>query len=135
VLDAALKQAAQWQRGGLGLSVAVNVSTRCLLDPTFPDQVTSQLATWQVPPDRLATSPSDAVIVRSTIDLGHNLGLRVVAEDGETQHAWQQLSALGCDIAQGYYLGRAIPAAELEQQLTQLAQAVAEIQADPRPSA
>jgi EAL domain-containing protein (putative c-di-GMP-specific phosphodiesterase class I) len=37
VLDAALKQAAQWQRGGLGLSVAVNVSTRCLLDPTFPD--------------------------------------------------------------------------------------------------
>jgi hypothetical protein len=35
----------------------------------------------------------------------------------------------------GYYLGRAIPAAELEQQLTQLAQAVAEIQADPRPSA
>ena len=84
---------------------------------------------------QMATSPSDAVIVRSTIDLGHNLGLRVVAEGVETQHAWQQLSALGCDIAQGYYLGRAIPAAELEQQLSQLPRALAEIQADPRPSA
>ena len=81
---------------------------------------------------QMATSPSDAVIVRSTIDLGHNLGLRVVAEGVETQHAWQQLSALGCDIAQGYYLGRAIPAAELEQQLTQLPKALVEIQADPR---
>jgi EAL domain-containing protein (putative c-di-GMP-specific phosphodiesterase class I) len=84
---------------------------------------------------QMATSPSDAVIVRSTIDLGHNLGLRVVAEGVETQHAWQQLSALGCDIAQGYYLGRPMPAAELEQQLTQPAQAAAEIQADARPSA
>jgi EAL domain-containing protein (putative c-di-GMP-specific phosphodiesterase class I) len=43
----------------------------------------------------MATSPSDAVIVRSTIDLGHNLGLRVVAEGVENQHAWQELSALG----------------------------------------
>ena len=84
---------------------------------------------------QMATSPSDAVIVRSTIDLGHNLGLRVVAEGVETHHAWQQLSALGCDIAQGYYLGRPMPAAELEQQLTQPAQAAAEIQADARPSA
>jgi EAL domain-containing protein (putative c-di-GMP-specific phosphodiesterase class I) len=45
---------------------------------------------------------------RSTIDLGHNLGLRVVAEGVENQHAWQELSALGCDIAQGYFLGRAL---------------------------
>ena len=69
---------------------------------------------------QMAISASDAVVVRSTIDLGHNLGLRVVAEGVETQHAWQQLSELGCDIAQGYYLGRPMPAADLEQQLRQV---------------
>jgi EAL domain-containing protein (putative c-di-GMP-specific phosphodiesterase class I) len=53
----------------------------------------------------------------------------------ETQHAWQQLSVLGCDIAQGYYLGRPMPAAELEQHLTQPAQAAAGIQADAQPTA
>ena len=48
----------------------------------------------------------DAVIVRSTIELGHNLGMEVVAEGVETAAAWNELSDLGCDIAQGYYLGR-----------------------------
>ncbi|MCZ3388376.1 MAG: EAL domain-containing protein [Actinomycetia bacterium] len=49
---------------------------------------------------------SDAIIVASTVELGHNLGLRIVAEgveDGDTL-AW--LTGLGCDIAQGYYIGR-----------------------------
>ena len=52
---------------------------------------------------------NDAVIVRSTIDLGHNLGLRVVAEGVETQETWDQLAALGCDTAQGFFLSRALP--------------------------
>jgi diguanylate cyclase (GGDEF)-like protein len=56
---------------------------------------------------------NDAVIVRSTIDLGRNLGLRVVAEGVETAEAWRRLVALGCDQAQGYYLSRPVPAAEL----------------------
>jgi diguanylate cyclase (GGDEF)-like protein len=56
---------------------------------------------------------NDAVIVRSTIDLGRNLGLRVVAEGVETAEAWRRLAALGCDIAQGYYLSRPVPAGEL----------------------
>jgi len=56
---------------------------------------------------------NDAVIVRLTIDLGRNLGLRVVAEGVETAEAWRRLVALGCDIAQGYYLSRPVPAAEL----------------------
>jgi diguanylate cyclase (GGDEF)-like protein len=56
---------------------------------------------------------NDAVIVRSTIDLGRNLGLRVVAEGVETAAAWRRLVALGCDVAQGYYLSRPVPAAEL----------------------
>jgi diguanylate cyclase (GGDEF)-like protein len=180
VLDAALAQAAEWHRAGQHLSIAVNVSTRCLLDPGFPDEVTERLAAAQVPADSLvlevtesavmadparaldvlgrlhalgvglavddfgtgyssmaylkalpvdelkvdrsfvgqmASNASDAVIVRSTIDLGHNLGLRVVAEGVETQDAWQELEALGCDTAQGYYLGRPMSASDLERWL------------------
>jgi diguanylate cyclase (GGDEF)-like protein len=56
---------------------------------------------------------NDAVIVRSTIDLGRNLGLLVVAEGVETEEAWRRLVSLGCDVAQGYYLSRPVPAAEL----------------------
>jgi diguanylate cyclase (GGDEF)-like protein len=56
---------------------------------------------------------NDAVIVRSTIDLGRNLGLRVVAEGVESAETWQRLVALGCDVAQGYYLSRPVPAAQL----------------------
>jgi diguanylate cyclase len=66
---------------------------------------------------QMATSTSDAVIVRSTIDLGHNLGLHVVAEGVENQATWEELAALGCDTAQGYHLGRPMPADELEQWL------------------
>jgi diguanylate cyclase (GGDEF)-like protein len=180
VLDAALRQAAEWHRSGHRLSIAVNVSTRCLLDPSFPDEVGERLAAWEVPADclmlevtesavmadparaldvlgrlhamgvklavddfgtgyssmaylkalpvdelkvdrsfvgHMSSNTSDAVIVRSTIDLGHNLGLRVVAEGVETQDAWQELQALGCDTAQGYYLGRPMPAADLERWL------------------
>jgi diguanylate cyclase (GGDEF)-like protein len=180
VLDAALGQAAAWRRAGHRLSVAVNVSTRCLLDLGFPDEVAERLAAWEVPagaltlevtesavmadPTRalevlgrlhalgvglavddfgtgyssmaylkalpvdelkvdrsfvgqMASSSSDAVIVRSTIDLGHNLGLRVVAEGVESQETWQELEALGCDTAQGYYLGRPVPAGELDRWL------------------
>src|SRR3954447_18977851 len=58
----------------------------------------------------MAVDASDAAIVRSTIDLAHNLGLRVVAEGVESEDAWRHLEALGCDWAQGYYLSRPLPA-------------------------
>jgi diguanylate cyclase len=182
VLDAALRQAGQWRRAGHELSIAVNVSTRSLLDRDFPDQVADRLAAWQVPAGSLvlevtesavmadpalaldvlgrlhalgvglalddfgtgyssmaylkalpvdelkvdrsfvgqmASSTSDAVIVRSTIDLGHNLGLHVVAEGVESEGTWEELKTLGCDTAQGYHLGRPMPATELERWLQQ----------------
>jgi len=53
----------------------------------------------------------DEIIVRSTIDLAHNLGLTVVAEGVETQATWDRLVALGCDSAQGFYI---CPPAPLE---------------------
>jgi EAL domain-containing protein (putative c-di-GMP-specific phosphodiesterase class I) len=51
-----------------------------------------------------------AVIVRSTIELGHNLKLTVVAEGVENQAIWDSLEALGCDVAQGYLISRPMPA-------------------------
>jgi diguanylate cyclase (GGDEF)-like protein len=52
---------------------------------------------------------NDDVIVRSTIELGHNLGLRVVAEGVETQETWNRLAQLGCDTAQGFFISRPLP--------------------------
>src|SRR5205085_11208951 len=82
----------------------------------------SQLPVNEIKIDRsfvmnMAESDNDAVIVRSTIDLGRNLGLQVVAEGVETEQAWDALSELGCTFAQGYYLSRPVPAAELTQWL------------------
>ena len=52
----------------------------------------------------------DEKIVRSVIDLAHNLGLRVVAEGIEDQVAWHMLQALDCDLAQGYWIAKPMPA-------------------------
>lgn len=51
----------------------------------------------------------DARIVRSTIELAHNLGLTVVAEGLETAKAWGMLSRLGCDEGQGYFISKPMP--------------------------
>jgi diguanylate cyclase (GGDEF)-like protein len=61
----------------------------------------------------MGTSRPDEMIVRSTIELAHNLGLEVVAEGIETEAAWRTLRDLGCDLGQGYHLGRPAPAHEL----------------------
>jgi diguanylate cyclase (GGDEF)-like protein len=53
------------------------------------------------------------MIVNSIVSLGRNLGLRVVAEGVEDQEAWRQLAMLGCDSAQGYFLARPMPAADV----------------------
>ena len=180
VLDAALRQCAEWQGIGLDLAVAVNLSARNISDPELPDTVAGLLAEHGVEPSRLvleltesmlmadpeqakdvlarlhhmgvglaiddfgtgyssltylselpvtelkidrsfvksmATNDGDAFIVRATIDLGRNLGLRVVAEGVETESVWNRLAELGCDIGQGYYLSRPVPATELTRWL------------------
>jgi diguanylate cyclase (GGDEF)-like protein/PAS domain S-box-containing protein len=58
----------------------------------------------------MSIDKDSALIVRSTIDLAHDLGRKVVAEGVETQEQWNQLAALGCDIAQGYFIARPMPA-------------------------
>ena len=180
VLNSALRQIRDWRDGtdGAGgeLSVAINVSTRSLLDDAFPAEVAAALQRWDVParlleleltesaimadPKRarrllselsalgirlaiddfgtgysslaylkdlpvnelkidrsfvahMRDDANDAIIVRSVIDLGHNLGLDTVAEGIEDRETWDQLSELGCDGAQGYFLARPMPAVAL----------------------
>jgi EAL domain-containing protein (putative c-di-GMP-specific phosphodiesterase class I) len=58
---------------------------------------------------------NDAQIVRSTIDLAHDLGLKVIAEGVENRAVWDRLVALGCDEAQGYYMSRPLPAEDMSR--------------------
>jgi diguanylate cyclase (GGDEF)-like protein len=62
---------------------------------------------------RMDVNEDDAAIVRSIIDLASALGLRTVAEGVETREAWDRLAVYGCDVAQGWYLAKAMPAAPL----------------------
>jgi diguanylate cyclase (GGDEF)-like protein len=175
VLDIALGQARQWLDDGHRIPIAVNVSTRCLLDAAFPGTVYRALQAARVPgdllcieitentvmadPDRaievlrqiramgvttaiddfgtgyssmaylkilpvdeikvdrsfvrdMATDHSNYVLVESTVDLGHNLGLVVVAEGVEDEPTVSALQGLGCDIAQGYHYARPLPAGD-----------------------
>jgi diguanylate cyclase (GGDEF)-like protein/PAS domain S-box-containing protein len=176
VIDEALRQCRSWQDDGLRLAIAVNLSSRTLVDDDFPMQVAELLQRWNVEPGLLEfeitessmladpartklileqlsemgirlsiddfgtgysslaylkrlpvseikidrsfvmnmdTDEDDATIVRSTIELGRNLGLDVVAEGVESEQAWHRLRGLGCAAAQGYYLSRPVPPDEL----------------------
>ena len=180
VLGSASRQAAAWRRAGIDIGVAINLSTRNLIEPAFPNRVMAMLdrdvttagrITLEITESALMADPSkarkalmflnqqgirfsiddfgtgysslaylkhlpvseikidkifvstmmtdtdNASIVRSTIDLGHNLGLSVVAEGVEDRQTWEQLSVLGCDHAQGYYLSRPLPVDQLERWL------------------
>jgi len=61
----------------------------------------------------MASSRDDAAIVRSTVDLGRRLGLRVVAEGVESAADWDELRVVGCHLIQGFHLARPMPADEL----------------------
>ena len=176
VIEKALWQYNQWQRQGVHLQIAVNLSSRVLYDLSLPNKIERLLIEAKLPPSALSfeiteeatmadprraldilnrlnemglllsiddfgtgysslgylkrlpvdeikidrsfvmdmeESENDAKIVHATIDLAHNLGLRVVAEGVETETALNMLSALNCDYAQGYYLSRPIPADDL----------------------
>jgi predicted signal transduction protein with EAL and GGDEF domain len=177
VLETALRQVQSWECAGTSLRVAVNLSTRALLDPEFPKTVEALLTQYAVPPHALTlevtettlmadldttrailtelsalgvsisvddfgtgysslgylaqlpvdeikidkcfvlgmhTDEKDGAIVRWVHGLGKILGLRIVAEGVETTEALRTLDALGCDVAQGFFVSRPLPANELE---------------------
>ncbi len=63
----------------------------------------------------MAENFDDQIIVKSIIDLAHNLGLSVVAEGVETQVILNNLKRMGCDIAQGYLISKPIRAKDFEE--------------------
>jgi diguanylate cyclase (GGDEF)-like protein/PAS domain S-box-containing protein len=67
----------------------------------------------------MSTCESDETIVRAIIDLGHNLGLRVVAEGVEDDQMVRRLRTLGCDRAQGFYLSRPLSSGDVTRVLQQ----------------
>jgi len=62
---------------------------------------------------RITTDENSASIVRATADLGHALGLEVVAEGVEDELAWARVRSASCDYAQGYYMGRPMKGADM----------------------
>jgi diguanylate cyclase (GGDEF)-like protein len=65
----------------------------------------------------MVSNASFRTIVRTTVDLAHQLGLTVVAEGVESEAVRAELQAVGCDLAQGYFLGRPMPAAAFAELL------------------
>jgi EAL domain-containing protein (putative c-di-GMP-specific phosphodiesterase class I) len=162
-----------WRARGVELSVAVNLSARCLNDPAFPTTVRELLAAARVPPARLALeltesaimadpaltaavldelhrmgvalsvddfgtgysslaylqqfpidllkidrsfvndvlTKSGALLVQAIVQISHTLGLVPVAEGVESQAQADALVEFGCDLAQGFHLGRPADAA------------------------
>jgi diguanylate cyclase (GGDEF)-like protein len=177
ILETALRQARTWNDARLPpMMMAVNISTRCLLESDFADQIRRLLDEAGVPADQLELEitestimsdpenamavllrlaefgvslaiddfgtgysslsylkqlpvhllkidrsfitdmrpgESDEAIVRSSVDLGRNLGLDVVAEGVESEATWQHLADLGCDQAQGFFFARPMPSSEI----------------------
>ncbi|MGK5684189.1 putative bifunctional diguanylate cyclase/phosphodiesterase [Actinoplanes sp. URMC 104] len=185
VLSTALRQARTWLDAGHRVPIAVNVSTRSLLDPDFPGRVAALLAEAGVPGDLLsievteyalmsdpdtaiealhrlraagvkasiddygtgyssmtylkvlpiaelkidrsfvmdiAASSSSRALVASTVELGHRLGLTVVAEGVEDEAAVAALREIGCDTAQGYHFAKPLPAEALTARLRESVQ-------------
>jgi len=175
VIDAALKQHAEWADDGMFIPMAINLSPVTLHETEFPKLVAELQKKWNVasaglileitesaimsdvaratdtvhqlhdmgirisiddfgtgytslsyirrlPVSEIKVDKSfvlnmrevndDAVIVRSIVELGHNLGLSVVAEGIEDVETWDLLSDLKCNTAQGYFISRPVSAAD-----------------------
>jgi len=165
ILNASVRQAAQWRAAGIAPRLSVNLSLTMLTDRELPALVDQSLKTWGVPASALVLEiaessvivdaersvailtrmdgvgiglsiddfgsgfsslnhmrrfpldeikidrpyvrgmlqdAGDLAVVRSAIDIGHNFGLRVVAEGVETEETRAELARLGCDLAQGH---------------------------------
>ena len=79
-----------------------------------PAKAAAVFGTWKTECAEKAPKPNCQVIVRSAVDLGHNLGMTVVAEGVQDGTAQNRLADMGCDLVQGYQICRPVPARELE---------------------
>ena len=178
VFATAASQTVDWNRMGIDLEVAINLTPRTFNDPEFVDRVIERIRQAnshrlrvaleitesamisdpeqsriiidrlhevgvkisiddfgtgysslaylkELPVDEvkidqsfvqsMADNSRDSCIVRTIIELGHNLGLRVVGEGVEHRSVLELLRGLGCDVAQGYYLSHPLTHQELER--------------------
>jgi len=172
MLEEACRVHTELKTEGIELTIAVNISTRDLIDSDFPDKVEAIFKRFNIAENaisleitessimddpvraeatlhRLANmglkiaiddfgtgysslgylkrlpvkelkidksfvmnmekNDNDTIIVRSTVDLGHNLNLKVVAEGIENIEVWNILAKMGCDYGQGYFMGKPMP--------------------------
>ena len=196
VLQSAIEQSVKWHEAGHVFTIAINLSTRNLLDGDLPGRIAKLIVTHRAKPEwlileitessvmaeparaletlvklnkmgiqlslddfgtgysslaylkklpvseikidksfikDLEIDTNDTVIVRSTIALGHNLGMKVVAEGVENIEIWELLTALGCDSSQGYYMSRPITVSALDEWLVSSAWAKEKTVVQPRP--
>jgi len=82
---------------------------------------------------RMAHGSKESIIVNSTIDLAHHLGLRAVAEGVEDPALLSRLKSLGCDAAQGYAISRPLKAEDLTRWLLE-SQGIAQLPAPQLPA-
>jgi EAL domain-containing protein (putative c-di-GMP-specific phosphodiesterase class I) len=68
----------------------------------------------------MSSNDNNSMIVRSIIELAHNIGLQVVAEGVEDKQTYDILTAWGCDAAQGYYISQALEAEEFARWLREM---------------
>ncbi|TDN48414.1 EAL domain-containing protein [Azoarcus indigens] len=93
-----------------GISLYVDDFGTGYFSPSYPQKLPVDYI--KIDQSFIAALPRDrdsAVIVRSTIDLVHDLGCKAMAEGVETLGHWQLLAGLGCDMAQGYFIARPMP--------------------------
>ncbi|MDB5754111.1 MAG: hypothetical protein JWR56_539 [Massilia sp.] len=190
MLECSLRQAHEWRKENLFLPLAVNLSTRNLLNPALPDLIGGLMEAWgadaswvglELTESSIMNDPAKSLrvlnrlhsmglelfvddfgtgysslsylmklpvavikidqsfimnmmndadataIVKTIIELGHNMGMRVIAEGTESKEIWDALKRLNCDEAQGHYISPPLPAhafrAWLERSQWQLAAA------------
>ncbi len=178
VFDIAFRQCAEWHKMGVMIHIAINISTRNLMDPRFPEEIDKFLGKWNLDhewvilevtesmtmsnPDqalgilnrlsgmglrisiddfgtgfsslsylnkfpieelkidksfvlRMDKDNDNKVVVQSTIDLAHALGLKVVAEGVEDENIVNLLKSFSCDMMQGFHVCRPQPAEDISR--------------------
>ena len=83
----------------------------------------------------MAEDHDDAAIVNSTIALAHALRMKVVAEGVEDRTTWELLDQFGCDLVQGYFVSRPVPAEELARWLSRRPRGVSDLEPASAPRA
>jgi EAL domain-containing protein (putative c-di-GMP-specific phosphodiesterase class I) len=110
--EIALKTIDRFRAAGIGISIddyGSGLSSLAYLKQIRADELKVDKAFVL----KIDESHRDALLVRSTIDLAHSLGLKVTAEGVETAMALSLLAGMGCDVAQGYLVARPMPLKEL----------------------